>query len=265
MRLVACLTLLLSSPALAEIELSGDPVQGGLMRGSAPVGATVELNGEPVRTTKDGAFVIGFGRDVSETQWLTVTSSDGAVETKAIKVGAREWDIERVDGLPERTVTIPEAEQKRRAKERGMVGSARADLSERLHWLGEFRIPAEGRISGHYGSQRILNGKPRFPHYGLDIANKTGTPIIAPLAGRVVLAEPDFLLEGGIVILDHGFGVTSTLFHMSRVDVAVGDEVEAGTQIGAIGAKGRASGPHVDWRVNWHSVRLDPALLIDGK
>ncbi|MCG8506759.1 MAG: M23 family metallopeptidase, partial [Sphingomonadales bacterium] len=134
--------------------------------------------------------------------------------------------------------------------------------SERMDWAAGFVWPAIGRVSGVYGSQRILNGEPRFPHYGLDVAAPTGAPVVAPNSGRVVLAEPDFLLEGGIVIIDHGFGVTSTLFHLSSVDVAVGQEVARGQRIGAVGATGRASGPHVDWRVNWNKVRLDPELLI---
>ena len=143
-----------------------------------------------------------------------------------------------------------------------MVREARSFKTDDLAWLSGFIRPAEGRFSGFYGSQRILNGKPRSPHYGLDIAGPTGTPIIAPASGVVRLAVPDFLLEGGIVIIDHGFGVTSTLFHMNSVDVKKGQAVRQGEQIGTIGQTGRASGPHVDWRVNWGNVRLDPILLI---
>ena len=123
-------------------------------------------------------------------------------------------------------------------------------------------LPAQGRISGVYGSQRILNGEPRSPHYGLDVAAPIHTPVMAPLGGIITLAEPDFLLEGGIIIIDHGFGVSSTVFHLQSVDVIVGQPVQKGEQIGTIGATGRASGPHVDWRVNWGKVRLDPGLLV---
>lgn len=243
------------------LALTGDLMQGGMVIGQAPAGAEITLDGAPVKVAADGRFVIGFGRDHSAESALTM-KADGEATTQHLAIAARSYRIERVDGLPPRTVTIPEEERRRRARERGMVAAARADGSERMDWAAGFVWPAIGRVSGVYGSQRILNGEPRFPHYGLDVAAPTGAPVVAPNSGRVVLAEPDFLLEGGIVIIDHGFGVTSTLFHLSSVDVAVGQEVARGQRIGAVGATGRASGPHVDWRVNWNKVRLDPELLI---
>ncbi|WP_262690317.1 M23 family metallopeptidase [Kordiimonas aestuarii] len=248
-------------PASA-VELSGTAAQGGMLWGQVKPGVRVSLDGERVKVGPDGYFVIGFGRDAAATATLTVMQVDGTGEEQVIKVKARQFDIERVDGLPPKTVTPPPEWRERRARETGMVREARSHLTDALAWTRGFIRPAEGRFSGFYGSQRILNGEPRSPHYGLDIAGSVGTPIVAPAPGVVRLAVPDFLLEGGIIIIDHGFGVTSTLFHMNSVDVKLGDTVEQGEQIGTIGQTGRANGPHVDWRVNWRNVRLDPMLLI---
>ncbi|GAB4130411.1 MAG: M23 family metallopeptidase [Rhodothalassiaceae bacterium] len=260
----ALLAALLSFPALA-VELRGTLAQGGLVVGRADPGARALLDGEELPVTGDGWFVFGFGRDAPLDHSLIVIESDGRRTRHDFRLEDREFPVEHVDGLPPRTVTIPPEEQGRRAREAAMVARARAATSDLRHWTGSFIRPAEGRISGVYGSQRILNGEPRSLHYGLDIAAPTGTEVVAPAAGIVRLAEPDFLLEGGIIIIDHGFGVSSTLFHLARVDVRVGDRVAQGDPVGAIGATGRASGPHVDWRVNWRDVRIDPALLVAGE
>ena len=249
-------------PAEEAVTLDGAFVQGGMVRGQTAPGAEVWLDGAAIMVADDGRFVIGFGREAASVSRLRVQLPDGEEFGREIAIGARSYNIERVDGLPPRTVTIPPEEKARRAAERAKVARARGDVSRRMDWSGRFAWPARGRVSGVYGSQRILNGEPRWPHFGLDVAGPVGTPVGAPLSGRVVLAETDFLLEGGIIIIDHGFGVTSTLMHLSQVDVRVGDRVGRGDRVGAIGATGRASGPHVDWRVNWHKVRLDPALLV---
>lgn len=245
------------------VELSGTAAQGGMLWGRVAVGSVVTLDGEPVKVGPEGNFVLGFGRDAAPAAELVVSDPRGQTERKRIEVKARHFEIEHVDGLPPKTVTPPPEWRERRAKETGMVSDARSHATDALDWLAGFIRPAEGRFSGFYGSQRILNGQPRSPHYGLDIAGPTGTPIVAPASGIVRLAVPDFLLEGGIVIIDHGFGVTSTLFHMNSVDVKKGQAVRQGERIGTIGQTGRANGPHVDWRVNWGKVRLDPILLIE--
>ncbi|RMD89108.1 MAG: M23 family metallopeptidase [Alphaproteobacteria bacterium] len=247
----------------AALELAGRLTQGGLLIGRVAPGARVRLDGDTVRVAPDGRFVIGFGRDAPPAHMIEVTQPDGGIERHRLEVALRQYRIERVDGLPEKTVTLPPEYRARRARETSMVRKARAIISDRLDWEQGFILPARGRISGVYGSQRILNGKPRWPHYGLDVAAPTGTPVVAPAGGIVRLAEPDFLLEGGILVIDHGFGVSSTLMHLSRIDVAVGEEVKKGQQVGAIGATGRATGPHVDWRINWRAVRLDPGLVVD--
>lgn len=258
----AALSVLISSVAHAEAGYRFF-TQGGIVYGQAQAGETVLLNGEVVKVAADGRYVIGFSRDETGSAELTYVRPDGSVRaTESYMVKPREFNIERIDGLPPKTVTPPPEWLERRKGERGRVVKARAERTDDLHWWNGFIKPAEGRYSGLYGSQRILNGQPRSPHYGIDIANKTGTPVVAPAGGIVRLAAPDFLLEGGIIIIDHGFGVTSTLFHLDTVAVEEGQTVEQGEGIGTIGATGRATGPHVDWRINWGGVRLDPGLVI---
>lgn len=238
--------------------------QGGMVVGQTEAGAEIFLDGRRVRVGDDGQFVFGLSWDAPQIATIDVSLPDGSRERLKLTIKPQEYRVERIDGLPPKTVTIPEEERRRRTMERAMVVKARAGNTDLRDWRSRFRRPAEGRISGVYGSYRILNGRPRSPHFGLDIAAPKSTPIVAPAGGVVTLAEKDFLLEGGIVIIDHGFGVTSTLFHMNTVEVEKGQSVQAGQLIGTIGATGRASGPHVDWRVNWLDVRLDPALLLDS-
>ncbi len=255
--------ILFSTPAFA-VDLEGVFKQGGMIRGQADPDTKVFLDGEEIRVDSQGRFVFGFGRDAAETAILKIVKKDGNQEEMTLKVVPQDYDIERIDGLPEKTVNVPEEERLRREKEAAMVIEARAPFTDSADWALPFIKPVEGRITGVYGSQRILNGQPRWPHYGLDIAGDVGTPVKAPAGGAVRLAEPEFLLEGGIIIIDHGFGVTSTFMHLSKVTVKVGQRVEQGDILGAIGMTGRASGPHLDWRINWGSVRLDPALVLEA-
>lgn len=255
--------LMSGAPVRAVPALEGRPVQGGMLWGRVAPGSAIRLDGQDVPVHENGVFVIGFGRDAAPDASIEYRYPDGRTETQTLTISAREFDIERVNGLPPKTVTPPPEWRERRKLETGQVRAARSELMPETYWLSGFRKPAQGRFSGFYGSQRILNGQPRSPHFGLDIAAETGTPIHAPAGGVVRLAAPDFLLEGGIVIIDHGLGVTSTLFHMNAVSVSKGDRINQGDLIGTIGATGRASGPHVDWRVNWRNVRLDPLLLLE--
>ena len=247
------------------VELKGNFQQGGMVVGhidDGKVASEVWLNDKPVKIGADGYFVFGFLRDEAPSAVLKIIYDDGSVAEQILEIAAQTYDIERVDGLPPKTVDIPPEELARRRIERSKVSTARSSNGDQLHWLETFIKPAEGRISGVYGSQRILNGSPRFPHYGLDVAAPIGTAIVAPASGVITLADPDFLLEGGIVIIDHGFSIFSTLFHMNSVAVSLGQQVAQGEVIGTVGQKGRASGPHVDWRINWGKVRLDPQLLL---
>jgi murein DD-endopeptidase MepM/ murein hydrolase activator NlpD len=177
-------------------------------------------------------------------------------------VATRDYATERVNGLPPSTVTPNPAEQARIAREAALITKARERDDARSDFADGFVRPAKGRISGVYGSQRILNGEPKSPHMGLDIAAPSGTPITAPAPGVVTLVHPDMLLTGQSVIVDHGHGVSTVYIHMSRTDVVEGQRLKAGDQIGAIGMSGRASGPHLHWGLNWFDVKLDPALLL---
>ena len=233
-----------------------------MVRGKVPAGSTLTLDGADVKISPDGHFVVGFSRSHKGGSIYVVQTADGEKIAGSLLIASREYDIEHVDGLPPKTVTPPPSWATRRKIETARVGKGRSFMTDDEHWRIKFVRPAKGRISGVYGSQRVLNGEPRSPHYGLDIANKVGTEVVAPAAGIVRLAAPDFLLEGGIIIIDHGYGVTSTLFHLNSVEVKEGQIVKQGERIGSIGATGRASGPHVDWRLNWQSVRLDPALVL---
>ena len=251
-----------SALAAGMVQVPGSVQQGQLVIGWAPGNTVIQLGEEALPLTEDGQFVFGFGRDEGPNAELTIRYADGSTEVLPIKISQRQYDIQRIDGLPPSKVTPPPERAARLKRERGMVAAARKPETTDDAWTGGFIWPSKGRLSGFYGSQRVLNGIPKWPHFGLDIAAPTGTPVVAPAAGVVRLAEADFYYEGGIIIIDHGHNVTSTLFHLHSVDVTVGQVVSQGGQIGTIGATGRATGPHVDWRINWRGRRLDPALVL---
>ena len=251
---IAVILLALIVPAAAEVELNGKLVQGGMVLGRAAPGAEVRLDGKPVRVGDDGRFVIGFGREAGPRAMLEVVNPTG--------IEPRQWDVQRINGLPEAQVTPPPAVLARIKKENEAIAEARRrDTPERWFEQG-FVWPAEGPVSGVYGSQRILNGQPRQPHFGLDIAAPAGAPVVASTAGLVVLADKDLYYTGGTIVIDHGFGLIGVYSHLSRLDVRVGQQVKQGERIGAVGATGRVTGAHLDWRVNWFDVRLDPQLLL---
>ena len=183
-----------------------------------------------------------------------------------LAVATREYRIQRVDGVPQRTVTPPPEQLERIRRERALVVAAKGRRIEQPDWLrqvaGAFAWPASGPISGVYGSQRVYNGTPGTPHYGVDVAAPAGTPVHAPADGLVTLAEPDLFYSGGTIILDHGYGLSSSFLHLSEVGVAVGDEIRRGEVIGAVGASGRATGPHLDWRMSFRGRRIDPQRLV---
>jgi murein DD-endopeptidase MepM/ murein hydrolase activator NlpD len=220
----------------------------------------VDVAGQRVRVGSDGVFVFGVGRDADapiEVRLLCAGTS--AVETVAVT--RRDYRIERVDGLPQHTVTPDPDVARRIAEEQARVARARERDDARDDFSRGFEPPARGRVSGVYGSQRIDNGVAKSPHLGLDVAVPSGTPVHAPAGGIVSFVATDLVLTGGTVLIDHGHGLSSSLLHLSRIDVALGDRVERGQRIGAAGSTGRASGPHVHWGLNWFGVRLDPAML----
>ncbi len=248
-------------PAL--LTLKGELTPGGLIIGKAKPGSSVWFNDKLLRLTTDGEFVFGFGRDDTLEQSLTIQSPAGNKQQIPLTLAKRDYKIDRIEGVAKKYVSPPKKVLDRIKDDNRQIGAARATDSDRLDFLQTFIKPAKGRISGVYGSQRFFNGKPKNPHYGLDIANKTGSPVYAPVAGKVLVAHNDMYYSGGTLIIDHGYGVTSTFIHLHKILVKPGDVVEQGDVIAQIGATGRVTGPHLDWRINWFNVRLDPALVLD--
>lgn len=250
------------SGGAGELNWQGSLIQGGLITGRALPGTRLELDGQPVPVGPEGAFVFGFGRDAPPHARLAVIAPDGAREERRLSITQRQYDIQRLDGLPPEKVTPPPELLERIRRENALVDDARRRDFPQIGFLGGFAWPTVGRISGVYGSQRILNGEPRQPHYGVDIAAPIGTPVRAPADGIVTLAEPDLYYTGATVIIDHGYRLSSTLMHLDRIDVRVGQRVRQGDAVATVGKSGRATGPHLDWRMNWREARIDPALLV---
>jgi len=245
------------------VELTGTPVQGGLIFGKAEPGSSVTLDGEPIAVAENGQFVIGFGRDESGTRKLGVRSPAGDELLKELPVKSREYAIERVNGLPPSRVTPDPSVTARIQSDARLVSSARLARDKQAFYAQGFKWPAKGRISGVYGSQRVLNGEPRRPHFGLDIAAPKGTSVYAPSDGLITMTHPDLYFSGGTIILDHGQGLSSTFLHLSKILVEAGTFVQQGDLIAEIGSTGRANGPHLDWRMNWLDRRVDPQPLLE--
>jgi len=262
------LGLLATGGAGACIELNGEPVQGALLWGRVAPDSRVFLDDEALDVSAEGVVVFGFGRDETGTRLLKVESGEEGGEKgsqnceQQLQLVTREYRVSRVEGVPQKTVT-PDPEHLERIRiEVALVRSARAVSGSATDFASGFVWPVTGRISGVYGSQRVYNGSPGRPHYGVDVARPTGTPVAAPAPGVVVLAEADLFYSGGTLIIDHGSQVNSSFLHMSKVLVPVGTRVETGDIVGEVGASGRASGPHLDWRMNWRNRRVDPQLLV---
>ena len=262
--MLAC--LLAGAVSASELQLFGQPVPGALLIGKVSGPGRLFWDGQPVAILSDGHFAVGIGRDDRGSKTLVWTTPDGRQKRWHLAIRPRHFAVQRIDGLPPRTVSPKgEALLRRIREEAARVRRARAQLTDAIWFTQPFRRPAKGPISGVYGSQRILNGQPRRPHFGQDIAAPAGAAVHAAATGIVTLAEPDLFFSGGTIIIDHGGGVTTSYLHLSSVDVTKGQKVQRGQHIGRVGATGRASGPHLDWRLNWKQVRLDPALVLqDG-
>lgn len=244
-------------------ELSGKLVQGGLVYGKTLPGSKVFQDGQALRVSAQGDFLLGFTRDAPPTSQLRVELPDGKAAEQTLEVARRDYQIQRIDGLPPGKVTPRSAQDLARIKrDNQLVGEARARDDDRLDFLGGFTWPLIGPITGVYGSQRILNGEPRRPHFGVDVAAPVGTPVRAPAAGIVTLAEPDMFFSGGTLMIDHGYRLSSSFLHLHKLHVKVGDRVEQGDLIAEVGATGRVTGAHLDWRMNLRDRRIDPELLV---
>jgi murein DD-endopeptidase MepM/ murein hydrolase activator NlpD len=236
--------------------------QGSLLFGFAPPGSTLGYAGRNVRIARDGRFVVGIAREQTGVVTLKLIKPDGSDNTLTVPIVPRSFPVERVEGVPEKTVNPPPDIAARIEREQAEVEAVRTRDDDRDDFEMHFIWPVQGRISGVFGSQRIYNGTPKSAHSGVDIAAKQGTAIHAPAGGIVTFANPDLYLTGGTVLIDHGHGVSSNFLHMSRIDVKVGDRVEQGQVIGLVGATGRANAPHMHWGMNWFDVRVDPMLLM---
>jgi murein DD-endopeptidase MepM/ murein hydrolase activator NlpD len=255
---------LLARPARAAT-LDGPLTQGALVIGRGAPGTRAALNGRALRVSDQGVFAFGFGRDAGAEATLALTPPGGSATTRTLAVARRTYDEQRITGLPPAQVTPPPETMERIRREQAQLNAARAHDTPGARFADGFVWPAEGRISGVFGSRRILNGEPRAPHLGLDIAAPTGTPARACAAGIVRLAEPDLYFTGGSIIIDHGHTVMTFYIHLSRLDVRVGEVVAAGQAVGAIGMTGRATGPHLHLGLFWAGIALDPALVLPAR
>ncbi|MBS7455671.1 M23 family metallopeptidase [Coralloluteibacterium stylophorae] len=247
-----------------RIVFPAEASQGALVFGRVPPGSEVRYGARSLRVSGWGTVVFGLGRNEAGPVEVTVVPPEGAPVTERIRVAARDWPVERVDGVPPKTVSPPPEIAARIQREQARVTAARERDDDRTDFARQFVWPVEGRISGRFGSGRVYNGQAApSGHSGMDIAVPTGTPVKAPAAGTVTFAEPDLYLTGGTVVIDHGFGVSSNFLHLSRIDVQVGDRVEQGQAFAAVGATGRATGPHLHWGMNWFDVRVDPLLVLE--
>lgn len=256
------IALLINLP-LNALELKGNLIQGGMVTGKLPTAKSVKLNGQSIKLGKQGQFVFGFGRDSELSHEFSWKDTSGQEHHQSFIITKRDYQIDKIEGVAKKYVSPPKSVLARTKKEALAVRKARNVLSDRLDFLETVYRPAKGRISGVYGSQRYFNGTPKRPHFGLDIANKTGTQVYSPLPGKVVFANSDLYYSGGTLIIDHGFGITSTYIHLSEVTAKIGQEISTGDKIAKIGATGRVTGPHLDWRLNWKQVRLDPELVMN--
>jgi murein DD-endopeptidase MepM/ murein hydrolase activator NlpD len=255
-----------AAPTSLTLDCAGAFTQGGVALCRTLPGAQIYVDGVARGAADAGGWaVVGFDRDASA-QARVEARAGGASVSDDLAIAPRTFDIQRVDGLPQQTVTPNEpAVLERIARERDIKNGGFASRAAEEGWLDGFILPVEGgRVSGAWGNQRVLNGTPSSPHFGYDIAAPIGTPIRAPAAGVVSLAQPDMHYEGGLIFIDHGQGLITMYLHMSRLDVAAGDRVEQGQIIGAVGDRGRATGPHLCWRMKWRDRNLDPSIAIDG-
>ena len=260
-KLLLILAIIFSTNVYA-VEFKGKFIQGHFIIGQTEPGSKIIIDKKEIKVSKDGYFVFGIDRD-RKFDILVTNISDGKKEKIIKKVFKRNYKIQKIDGLPEEKVTPPEEVYKRIKKENNAIGQARAINSNLNYFKNKFIMPLDGIITGVYGSQRILNGKPKWPHYGIDIAAKQGTHIKSSANGIVTMAEDDLYYTGGTIIMDHGHGISTIYSHLENVLVSVGDKINQGDIIGTVGSTGRSTGPHLDFRINWSQTRLDPMSVLN--
>ncbi|MCV6603778.1 MAG: M23 family metallopeptidase [Porticoccaceae bacterium] len=250
------------SGGLPGVAFEGEWQQGSLLVGHAQPGFQVRVGKQLIQQGSDGRFLLGLGRDTAETIKVTSVASSGEEFSHRYPVMQRDYRVQRVDGVPARTVNPPAEVLERIRRESAQVRQARNRRDLREDYMQGFSWPLKGTITGVYGSQRIYNGVPKSPHYGIDIAAPQGELVRAPAPGVVSLVHRDMYYSGGTLILDHGHGLSSTFIHLSEALVEEGQKIEAGDPIARVGSTGRSTGPHLDWRMNWLDVRIDPQLVL---
>ena len=245
------------------VEFLGEFKQGSFILGKTDPNSKVFIDDRKVRVSNDGYFAFGLDRDRKNNVLIKIINKK---ETKLIekKVFKRKYKIQRIDGLPPKQVTPPPEVYERIKKDNILIGKARAIDSKLIFFKGKFIYPIDKYIiTGVYGSQRILNGKPRRPHYGIDFHAPEGTPVKSMMDGVVTLVENDMYFTGGTIIFDHGHGISTLYMHMKDINVKKGQKVKKGEIVGTLGQSGRATGPHLDIRLNWFDVKLDPATILN--
>ena len=262
LRLILLLTLFCSLPLAYGLELTGPLIQGGMVIGQTKPGNRVLLGEQALTLTAAGQFVFGLDRDAPREIELKVIDGEGGETVRRLVIEQRQYNIQYIEGIAKKIMRPSKVNQKRARQEAQLVAKARAQLLPRLDFAKPFQWPLKGPITGVYGSQRVYNGEPRRPHYGVDVAAPVGTPVTVPAPGIVTLVHQDMFYSGGTIIIDHGYGISSTMIHLSKVHAKVGDEVKPGDIVAEVGAGGRATGPHLDWRMNWFKARIDPMLLV---
>lgn len=250
------------SAQVSEPEIRGEWQQGSILRGQLPAGDRLFFLDREVPVSAEGYFVVGLGRDFPSAATITVKTSAGESGEFRYTVKPQQYNIQRVEGVPARTVTPDPEHLERIRKEAALVTAARKDITDLQFYRQEFTWPLLGRISGVYGSQRFYNGLPGRPHFGVDVAAPTGTVVRAPADGIVMLAHQDMFFSGGTLIVDHGHGLSSTFMHLHKLLVDEGQIIKQGDDIAEVGATGRATGPHLDWRMNWFDQQVDPTFLV---
>ena len=245
--------------------LKGSLIPGSLITGKVAPGSKINFHKKTVRVSPDGTFILGFGRNAKLTQSIEILDPNGFTYTQNIKLKKRTYNITRIDGLPGRKVTPNPKDVKRIKANNAGIGRVRQLDTKTQNFLVGFQWPILGRISGVYGSQRILNGKPRSPHNGVDIAAPKGSTVLATAKGTIALVHQDMFYSGKTVMIDHGHGLSSIYIHMSEILVKQGQLVTKGEAIGAVGMTGRATGPHLHWGISLFGTHLDPMLIVTGK
>ena len=261
---IAFVSLMLICMTSIALELKGEWQQGGVIIGKVPQGTQVEYRGKQLHISPTGEFVIGLGRDAAKQANIITIDSNGVRQEHKFAVKKRTYNIQKVTGVPQKTVEPDPAQVERAKREAQMAADARKGDLPLTFFAQKFEWPLIGPVTGVYGSQRFYNNVPGSPHYGVDIAKPVGTLVKAPAGGVVTLVHPDMFFSGGTLIIDHGHGLSSTFIHLSAVLVKKGDAITQGQTIAKVGKTGRATGPHLDWRMNWFEERVDPQLLVEA-